>query len=55
MQAVSANAPTVTSRLMRIMRLRVAARCMPHTSRTTSRFSPISWQARLLAPKISQT
>jgi hypothetical protein len=42
MQMESAKDATVTTRLMRIMRLRVALRCMLHTSRNTSRFSAIS-------------
>lgn len=42
MQMESAKDATVTTRLMRMMRLRVALRCMLHTSRNTSRFSAIS-------------
>jgi hypothetical protein len=42
MQAVRAKEATVTPKLMRMMRLRVADRCMLHTSRKTSRFSLIS-------------
>ena len=42
MQAVRAKEATVTPKLMRMMRLRVADRCMLHTSRNTSRFSLIS-------------
>jgi len=42
MQAVRANEATVTPRFMRIILLRVAERCMLHTSLKTSRFSLIS-------------
>lgn len=50
MQAESANVPTVTTRFMRMMRLRIALRCMLHTSLNTSRFSAISCMD---APEIS--
>lgn len=42
MQAVRAKEATVTPRFMRIILLRVAERCMLHTSLKTSRFSLIS-------------
>lgn len=47
MQAVRANEATVTPRLMRMILLRVADRCMLHTSLKTSRFSLISCHKRL--------
>ena len=47
MQAVRAKEATVTPKLMRMMRLRVADRCMLHTSRNTSRFSLISCSTSL--------
>ena len=42
MQAVRAKEATVTPRFMRMILLRVAERCMLHTSLKTSRFSLIS-------------
>ena len=47
MQAVRANEATVTPRLMRIILLRVADKCILHTSLKTSRFSLISCHKRV--------